>query len=50
MTLAELVECFRAWEDPAAPSAEELYCCVRSNNIKAGTKVINFQVIKLVIL
>ncbi len=44
MTLAELVECFRASEDPAEPSAEELYQCVRTNNVKPGTKLTNFQV------
>ena len=34
MTLTELVECFTAGEDPAAPSTEELYECLRTNNTK----------------
>ena len=36
MTLAELVECFRAGEDPAAPSTEELYECLRAYNTKVS--------------
>ena len=36
MTLSELVECFRIGEDPASPSAEELYQCLKKNNSKGG--------------
>ena len=36
MTLSELVECFRVGEDPASPSAEELYQCLKKNNSKGG--------------
>lgn len=34
MTLAELVEYFRAGEDPAAPSTDELYECLKTDNTK----------------
>ena len=42
MTLSELVECFRVGEDPASPSAEQLYLCLKNYNSKGGGK--NFQV------
>lgn len=42
MTVSELVACFRAADDPAQPSPEELYLCLKKQN--NGKKKKTFQV------
>ena len=42
MTVSELASCFKAADDPAQPSPEELYLCLKKQN--TGKKKKTFQV------